>query len=106
MSYYADAIAAQLYGGQPPVYGDPYQPQYQQYVPVRQNQQYIPVTRNINPQPVIRPVGTDMASGQRNVDLTKGTEYELNPGEVIENKGTKNAIVIGQDAPRGGFGIL
>jgi len=84
MSYYADAIAAQLYGGQPPVYGDPYQPQYQQYVPVRQNQQYIPVTRNINPQSVIRPVGTDMTSGQRNVDLTKGTEYDLNPGEKVE----------------------
>jgi len=84
MSYYADAIAAQIYGGQPPVYGDPYQPQYQQYVPVRQNQQYIPVNRNLNLQPVIRPVGTDMTSGQRNVDLTQGTEYELNPGEKVE----------------------
>jgi len=97
------SVSGQIYGGQPTIYGAPYQPQY--YVPFNQNQQYIPVNRNINPQSVIRPVGTDMTSGQRNVDLTKGTEYELNPGEVIENKGTKNARVIGEDAPRGGFGL-
>ena len=90
------SVSGQIYGGQPTIYGAPYQmPQYQQYIPVNR-QTY---------QPIIRPIGTDMTSGQRNVDLTKGTEYDLNPGEVIMNKGTKDAIVVGEGAPRGWLGI-
>ena len=93
------SVSGQIYGGQPTIYGASYLP-----VEMPRYQRYIPAPRQTY-QPVIRPVGTDMTTGQRNIDLTKGTEYDLNPGEVIENKGTKDAIVIGKDAPRGGFGI-
>ena len=93
------SVSGQIYGGQPTIYGASYLP-----VEMPRYQRYIPVPRQTY-QPVIRPVGTDMTTGQRNIDLTKGTEYDLNPGEVIMNKGTKDAIVVGEGAPRGWLGI-
>ena len=93
------SVSGQIYGGQPTIYGASYLP-----VDMPRYQRYIPAPRQTY-QPVIRPVGTDMTTGQRNIDLTKGTEYDLNPGEVIMNKGTKDAIVVGEGAPRGWLGI-
>ena len=93
------SVSGQIYGGQPTIYGASYLP-----VDMPRYQRYIPAPRQTY-QPVIRPVGTEMTTGQRNIDLTKGTEYDLNPGEVIKNKGTKDAIVVGEGAPRGWLGI-
>ena len=93
------SVSGQIYGGQPTIYGASYLP-----VEMPRYQRYIPAPRQTY-QPIIRPIGTDMTTGQRNIDLTKGTEYDLNPGEVIMNKGTKDAIVVGEGAPRGWLGI-
>ena len=93
------SVSGQIYGGQPTIYGASYLP-----VDMPRYQRYIPAPRQTY-QPIIRPIGTDMTTGQRNIDLTKGTEYDLNPGEVIMNKGTKDAIVVGEGAPRGWLGI-
>ena len=59
-------------------------------------------------QQIPRVVGTVTNVGMvgRNQDIRKGSGmYDLNPGEVIMNKGTKDAIVVGEGAPRGWFGI-
>ena len=41
----------------------------------------------------------------RNINLNVTPEYQLNPGEVIMNKGKENAMVVGEGAPRGWLGI-
>lgn len=45
-----------------------------------------------------------MAS-QAPAPVTATPQYDLEPGQVIMNKGQDNAMVVGKDAPRGWFGI-
>ena len=72
----------------------------------RENPNIRPAIKVSGPnQQVPKTVGTVTDPGMvgRNIDLSGA--YKLNPGEVIMNEGTKDAIVVGEGAPRGGFGI-